>query len=103
MTGSKVKGMTASEIREALEEALVIHGHESVSSIVEHLIEKAAEKDSSMLEGQGELDTPKNRRAIELTTFKSILDRLNAAYHEELHVHKTGEQPTYVAAQDAGN
>lgn len=102
MTGT-VKKMTADEIRAALEEALEIHGFESMSSIVEHLIEKTAERDSSMLEGQGDIDTPKNRRGIELSTFKSILDRLSAAYYEELHVHKTGEQPSYIAAQDAGN
>lgn len=100
---NKVKKMTAAEIRAALEEALEIHGFESMASIVEHLIEKAAENDSSMLEGQGDIDTPKNRRGIELSTFRSILDKLSAAYDEELHVHRTGEQPVYQAVNDAGN
>src|SRR3546814_9537844 len=85
----------ADEIRAKVEEALTVIGTESVAGVVEYLIEAQAEKDSAMLEGQGDIDTPKNRRGIELSTFKSILDTLSAAYHEELAVHKTGEQPVY--------
>src|SRR3546814_8936291 len=81
----------ADEIRAKVEEALTVIGTESVAGVVEYLIEAQAEKDSAMLEGQGDIDTPKNRRGIELSTFKSILDTLSAAYHEELAVHRSEE------------
>lgn len=86
-----INKLTADEVQAATHEALYVIGSEGAASVAEQLIEREAEKVAS------EIEDPKKKRAAELVVFRTILDRLEAAYAEELHVHETGEEPTYDA------
>lgn len=88
-----INRLTSDEARKALEHMLDVLGCEGAASIAENFIEREAEKVAS------EIEDPKKRRGAELVIFRTILDKLEAAYKEELHVHETGEEPTY----DAGD
>lgn len=84
-----INKLTSDEARKHLEHMLTVLGCEGASEIAENFIEREAEKVAS------EIEDPKKRRGAELVIFRTILDRLERAYAEELHVHETGEQPTY--------
>lgn len=100
---SKAQKLTAAEIRAAVEEAITVVGHDDAASIAEFLIEKEAEKVASAAIGEKVAGEDYSvRRALELTHIRHGIDRLENAYDEELHVHRTGEQPVYQAVNDAG-
>jgi hypothetical protein len=84
-----INKLTADESREALENMITVLGCEGAAAIAENFIEREAEKVAS------EIMDPKKKRGAELVIFRTILDKLEAAYAEELHVHETGEQPMY--------
>lgn len=89
MADESINRLTADEAREALEEMLTVLGCEGAASIAENFIEREAEKVAS------EITDPKKKRGAELVIFRTILDTLEKAYQEELHVHETDEQPRY--------
>lgn len=86
-----VNKLTADEMREKLNHALDVIGYEGAGSIAEYLIDQEAEKATS------EITDPKAKRGAELIYIRMVLDQLERAYAEELHVHETGEEPTYDA------
>ncbi|QEQ93681.1 hypothetical protein SEA_ZUKO_103 [Streptomyces phage Zuko] len=86
-----INHLTADEARNALEEMITVLGCEGAASIAENFIEREAEKVTA------DIKDPKKKRGAELVIFRMILDKLEAAYAEELHVHETGEEPTYDA------
>ncbi len=86
-----INRLTSDEVEKAVRQALYEIGSEGAASVAEQLIEREAEKVAS------EIKDPKKRRGAELVIFRTILDKLEAAYAEELHVHETGEEPTYDA------
>jgi hypothetical protein len=89
--GASINHLTADESREALEHMLTVLGCEGAASIAENFIEREAEKVTE------DIKDPKVKRGAELVVFRTILDTLEKAYAEELHVHETGEEPTYHA------
>jgi len=84
-----INKLTSDEARDALENMITVLGCEGAAAIAEVFIEREAEKVAS------DIKDVKAKRGAELTVFRMILDKLEAAYAEELHVHETGEQPTY--------
>lgn len=86
-----INKLTADEAREALEHMITVLGCDGAASIAENFIEREAEKVAA------EITDPKMKRGAELVIFRTILDTLERAYAEELHVHETGEQPRYNA------
>lgn len=90
---SNINYLTSDEARKALEHMITVLGCEGAASICENFIEREAEKVTE------EIKDPKMKRGAELVIFRTILDKLEYAYRQELEVHETGEQPTY----DAGD
>jgi hypothetical protein len=86
-----INRLTNDEAREAFENMINVLGCEGAASIAENFIEREAEKVAA------DIKDPQKRRAAELVVFRIILDKLEAAYAEELHVNETGEQPRYDA------
>lgn len=86
-----INKLTADEAREHLEHMLTVLGCEGAASIAENFIEREAEKVTA------EIKDAKKKRGAELVVFRMILDTLERAYAEELHVHESGEQPRYDA------
>lgn len=86
-----INKLTSDEVREVVEEALTEAGCEGAANVSELLIEAEAEKVTA------EIKDPKRRRGAELVIFRMILDKLEVAYAEELHVHEGGDEPTYYA------
>jgi len=86
-----VNKLTADEIRAKIEEGLTVIGYEGAGSIAEFLIDQEAEKVTA------DIEDVKAKRGAELIYIRMVLDQLEAAYAEELHVHETGEEPTYNA------
>ncbi len=84
-----INKLTAEEAREAFEEMINVLGCEGAASIAENFIEREAEKVTA------DIKDPKKKRGAELVIFRTILDKLERAYAEELSVHETGEQPRY--------
>lgn len=83
--------LTANEARTALDHMLTVLGVEGAASIAENFIEREAEKITA------DIADPKIKRGAELVVFRTILDKLERAYAEELNTHETGEGPTYRA------
>lgn len=81
--------LTADEARMHLEQMLNVFGCEGAAEIAENFIEREAEKVTA------DITDPKKRRGAELVIFRTILDKLERAYAEELATHETGEGPTY--------
>jgi hypothetical protein len=86
-----INKLTSDEARKAFDEMINVLGCEGAASIAENFIEREAEKVAS------EIKDPKKKRGAELVVFRTILDKLERAYREELHVHESGEEPTYDA------
>lgn len=86
-----INRLTNDEAREAFENMINVLGCEGAASIAENFIEREAEKVAA------DIKDPKKKRGAELVVFRMILDTLERAYAEELHVHETGEQPRYDA------
>jgi hypothetical protein len=88
---SNINYLTSDEARKALDYMLDVMGCEGAASICENFIEREAEKVTE------EITDPKKKRGAELVIFRTILDKLERAYREELDTHETGEGPTYDA------
>jgi hypothetical protein len=86
-----INRLTTDEARQAFDHMINVIGAEGAASIAENFIEREAEKVTA------DIKDPKAKRGAELVIFRMILDKLEAAYAEELHVHETGEEPTYNA------
>lgn len=93
---ASINHLTTDEAREAFENMITVLGCEGAASIAENFIEREAEKVAA------EITDPTLKRKAELVVFRTILDKLELAYREELHVNETGEQPTYDAGPPAG-
>lgn len=86
-----VNKLTSDEARMHLEHMLNVLGCEGAAEIAENFIEREAEKVTA------EITDPKHKRGAELVIFRTILDKLERAYAEEMHTHESGEGPTYNA------
>ena len=86
-----INRLTTDEARKAFDHMINVLGCEGAASIAETFIERESEKVAS------EITDPHKKRGAELVIFRTILDTLERAYAEELHVHETGEQPRYDA------
>lgn len=98
MSENNMNRLTTEEAREAFKEMINVFGAEGAASIAENFIEREAEKVAAHV-GDRESNYYLKRKA-ELVVFRTILDKLEAAYQEEMNVNETGEQPTYNAGPD---
>lgn len=93
---SNINYLSEDEAREAFRHMMDELGCEGAASIAENFIEREAEKVAADIGDKGANYYLK--RKAELAIFRMILDKLEMAYREELHVNESGEQPKYNAA-----
>lgn len=98
---SNINHLTYDEAYEAFNHMMNELGEEGAASICENFIEREAEKVAADVGDRG--DNYYLKRKAELVVFRMILDKLEAAYQEELHVNETGEQPKYKAGGLGGD